>query len=200
MIGYVYACIWPGFGNPIKGCPQNVLKNVHNRKRNTHETESLASVQNSVVQGARIYPRKEQSLPLEKECSSLCTETSGQKHVSGCPAGEVREKEVTGPLAARRVYAYQVILTSFSPSEQALKVLIGVPNGALPLQGRPPTWATQTTLQPYSITKLELRFYFPHKVPVPDGRISCALNLIQSSLVISYCVLQLCTMRFNQFQ
>ena len=71
------------------------------------------------------------------------------------------ERAVGGLLQTGRPYGYHVILTSTSAAPQHLDLLTQVPQGALPLDGRPPTWVTRVAVAPYATHTADLRFYFP---------------------------------------
>mmetsp|Transcript_17791 Transcript_17791/g.53615 ORF Transcript_17791/g.53615 Transcript_17791/m.53615 type:complete len:2186 (+) Transcript_17791:298-6855(+) len=84
------------------------------------------------------------------------------RYVEDEATGEQVERGVEGALQAGRQYGYHVILTSSSAAPQHLDLLAQVPQGALPLEGLPPTWRTRVVIAPYATHTVELPFYFPH--------------------------------------
>ncbi len=75
--------------------------------------------------------------------------------------GERYDKLVTEEFLKRVVYGAQVVLTNPAGSRMKLRILLQIPQGALPVQGGFTTKGFYITLEPYATHTQEYFFYFP---------------------------------------
>lgn len=67
------------------------------------------------------------------------------------------------PLKSGKPYMYVTVVSNSTGSGQDLDILIHVPEGSLPLGGKPATVSTSMHSNAFACTELTLTFYFPHE-------------------------------------
>ncbi len=84
------------------------------------------------------------------------------------------DKFVTEEFLAQVAYGCQVVLVNPTSSRQTLRLLLQIPQGALPVQNGFRTRGIPVTLEPYATQTFDYYFYFPAAGPAPHYPVQVA--------------------------